>query len=343
MTAQNPAIFLQAGSHPAEDVRRYIGALALDRAGVIASGDLAVTQNGTPNMSVNVAGGRVFIPGSQQTYQGTYFAENRGTTNLSIAASDPTNGRIDIVVARVEDSVYSGSNNLWSLAVITGTPAPSPVAPAAPANSHIIAQVSVAAAASTITNANITDLRARAATINGPVICTSTTQPTATEGLTIIETDKDRVKVHDGAAFQRVGWFSATGRTGGEWRRTAGLTANNATNTPVTWTTEDVDSDGFLTPTSATFTVPAGLGGLYIAQCALAQSAAAGGRTFVDITPSTGTAYLARSSVVAGEFACSVTGFFALPAAATLTCNFFQTSGAAMTITGSFVVYRLGL
>ena len=35
MTVQNPAIFLQAGSHPAEDVRRMIASVFGDRKGVV--------------------------------------------------------------------------------------------------------------------------------------------------------------------------------------------------------------------------------------------------------------------------------------------------------------------
>src|SRR5438046_4639276 len=39
-----------------------------------------------------------FILGTEGTKQGTYFVENDATVNKAIAASDPTNPRIDIVV-----------------------------------------------------------------------------------------------------------------------------------------------------------------------------------------------------------------------------------------------------
>ena len=37
MTIQNPPIFVQAGSHPAEDVRRWIAASTNDIPGVVLS------------------------------------------------------------------------------------------------------------------------------------------------------------------------------------------------------------------------------------------------------------------------------------------------------------------
>lgn len=162
MTAQNPPIFIQAGSHPAEDVRRWMSAMVESTPGVVAAGDMAVTQNGTPNMSVNVATGRAFINGSEATYQGTYAVENRGVQNVVVSASDPTNPRRDLIVARIKDAAYSGAANTFTIEVVTGTPAAVPVDPATPANCLVLARVAVAALATTVVNANITDLRTRA-------------------------------------------------------------------------------------------------------------------------------------------------------------------------------------
>lgn len=159
MTVQNPALFINDTTADGEDLRRWIAAHSYS-GGIVGYGDLKVTEkSGTPNMSVDVAGGRIFIPGSEATYQGTYFGENRGTTNLAIAASDPTNPRKDLIVAKVQDSAYSGGTDAWSLAVVTGIPAAVPAEPTAPANSITLAMVDVLAAASSITNARITDRR----------------------------------------------------------------------------------------------------------------------------------------------------------------------------------------
>lgn len=177
MTIQNPPIFIQAGSHPAEDVRRWIGASVNDTEGVVLAGDLEVTEkSGTPDMSVDVAAGRAFIAGTEATYQGHYFAENRGSSNVAVAASDPTNPRIDLVVVRVRDSAYSGGTDTVSIEVVTGTPAASPATPSTPDNSLLLATVDVAALASAIVDADVTDGRVRAGTQprSGPEMVTFT-------------------------------------------------------------------------------------------------------------------------------------------------------------------------
>ena len=160
MTEQNPAIFIQAGTHPAEDVRRAFDVfIGPGNEGIVAAGDLNVTETGTPAMSVDIAGGRAIIQGTEGTYQGPYIVENRGSATVTVTAANVSNPRIDLVVAKIEDQAYSGAVNAWALAVVAGTPAASPVAPSMPANSILLATVSVAAAAATITNANITDGR----------------------------------------------------------------------------------------------------------------------------------------------------------------------------------------
>lgn len=215
MAARNPPLWLQAGSHPATNDRLLLEALMAPPPavvsgagyGIVGPSDLAVTQNGTPNMSVNVAAGKAFIDGTENANQGAYLAVNDATVNLAISASSPTNPRKDLVVAKVQDAEWSGATNSWSLAVVTGTPAASPAEPAVPANAVVLALVDVAANATSITNANITDRRRRAVTLGGIVVCTSTTRPTTGlyEGLFIYETDTDKVYVYSGTAWGQVG------------------------------------------------------------------------------------------------------------------------------------------
>jgi hypothetical protein len=201
MTVQNPAVFLQSEAHPAEDVRRMLTAIAGTTGGVVDSGALAVSEtSGAPSMGVDVAGGRAWIAGSEATYQGVYFVENRGVEALTIGASDPTNGRYDLIVAKVEDSAYSGSVNAWSLVVVAGTADPSPVDPATPANSITLARVTVGAGVSTITDANITDLRnvvgleARVADLETPPV------DTKTASYTLVAADKNSRVVMNSAS-----------------------------------------------------------------------------------------------------------------------------------------------
>lgn len=205
MAVTNPPEWLQAGSHPAENARRLTHALVDGRGGIVSPGDLAVAENGTPNMSVNVAAGRVLVPGTEATFQGIYRCESRATENRAISAADATNPRKDLVVARVKDAAYSGATNSWDLEVVTGTPAPSPSEPAIPANSWVLAMVDVPANDTAITNSQITDRRTtqtgqfgRAAALGGVIVCTSTTRPSHVVGRFIYETDTKRVLASDG-------------------------------------------------------------------------------------------------------------------------------------------------
>ena len=216
MTERTPPLNLQAGTYTAEDDRRFVSSLYGDSEGIIMPTDLVVTQRGAgANMSVDVAGGRAVVKGDLSTYEGAYWMENRGVTNLVISASDPTNPRIDRIIAEVLNAEYSGASNLWQLRVMTGTPAGAPVAPAIPNNAISLATVSVAALASSITNANITDLRTRAWMHQSTITCTSTTRPSAPfEGMRIYETDTDFEYIYSGTAWIQTAHLGAlTGYT----------------------------------------------------------------------------------------------------------------------------------
>jgi hypothetical protein len=156
---QPPVALQNVATLNSDDFRGLIQAL-VPTEGIIASGDLAVTQNGTPNMSVNVAAGAAVIVGDDTpATQGSYFVKNDATKNLTVTAADPTNPRKDIVIAQVRDSFYSGSDNDWRLAVIAGTPAASPSEPSLPNNALKLAVISVVAGATSITTAVISNTR----------------------------------------------------------------------------------------------------------------------------------------------------------------------------------------
>jgi hypothetical protein len=175
MTVRSVPIFLQAGSHPAEETRLMLGGMLGTATGSFAGGvassdpahgvvratDFAVTQNGTPNMSVNVAAGGAFIRGTLNANQGAYHVWNDGTVNLSITAADATNGRRDLVIAQVRDAAYSGATNDARITVVTGTAAASPVDPSLASfpNALVLARITVAAGDTAINTADITDLR----------------------------------------------------------------------------------------------------------------------------------------------------------------------------------------
>lgn len=220
MSAVSPPFVLQAGSHPASTFRQMLQAVTGSPFGSFAGGmqpttgggghgvcrptDLLTTQNGTPNMSVNVAGGLALVRGTENTHQGVYAFYNDGTVNLAISAADPTNPRRDAAVVRVRDAAYSGASNDVALVVVTGTPAASPSDPTLPANALVLDRVAVSAADTSITNAEITRLAPRAAALGGRIACTSSTRPTGgalSAGVEIIELDTQRIMVYSGAAW----------------------------------------------------------------------------------------------------------------------------------------------
>lgn len=161
MALITPPSWLQNGSYTAQNDRLNANA-TWGTTGVRRTGDLAVTQSGTPGMSVSIAAGWGVIVGNFTTNIGTYGFYNDGAVTATITTANATLPRIDLVCITVNDSAYSGSLNNVVVQVVAGTPAASPTAPATPTNSLALARVAVAAGATQILNANITDVRTRA-------------------------------------------------------------------------------------------------------------------------------------------------------------------------------------
>ena len=253
MAVENPALYIQASEHPAENFRHLITTVMGGQGGVVKSTDLAVTQRGTPNMSVDVAGGTVVILGTEATHQGAYLCHNRGVTNLPISVGDATFTRYDLVVAQVEDADYSGATNAWKLAVIAGTPAATPLFPTVPDNTVVLATVLVPINESTsIDNADITDIRTTSDTDGtttlrnrglapapGVIVCTSGNRPEYPFiGMEIYETDTTQNYIWDGT----------------NWKEPVRFTGDSSSATRVVYWTGDVTTSagGDLTITAST-------------------------------------------------------------------------------------------
>lgn len=161
MAQRTPPSWLQNGSHPAENDRLTQQAVVGASNGVIGGGSYAVTAQGSPNMTVNIAAGYATLIGATTSSQGSYVAANDATVVQTITAADPSLARIDIIFLQVNDSAYTGATNSVTLSYLTGTPAASPAVPA-PTGSvtyYILAQIAVAAGATTIPQTAITDRR----------------------------------------------------------------------------------------------------------------------------------------------------------------------------------------
>jgi hypothetical protein len=154
----------------ADVVRQAISSLVPNGGGLVQTGDMAVTQLGTPAMGVQVGVGRAWIDGTNLAHlasqgygkQGMYFVLNDAAYTVTISTSNATNPRIDVIYAAVPDTAYAGATNTPVIAVATGTAiagASYPAnAPSLPNNSIALAWVMVGAGVTSITNANITTL-----------------------------------------------------------------------------------------------------------------------------------------------------------------------------------------
>lgn len=128
-------------------------------------------------MKVNVGGTLI-----DTTNGFPYYGWMDAAENVTIATADGSNPRIDAIVAYVDLTVVSSSNsnnpNALKLKAVSGTPAGSPTAPndatiqtsVGGTNPFIrLAHVTVNAAATTITNANISDQRVFATVGSGNI------------------------------------------------------------------------------------------------------------------------------------------------------------------------------
>jgi hypothetical protein len=156
----------------ARDERRRVRAALssnISTGGVYQPGDFAVAQVGAgTTLQVQIAacaqGGGAVVLG-QDTHQGAYFGYSDALVTLPLAAADPTNPRIDVVILRIyDDEVTPGSGFSIALEVVRGTPAASPAVPALPRDCVALAQVRVNVGQTGITTAAITDMRRSALT-----------------------------------------------------------------------------------------------------------------------------------------------------------------------------------
>jgi hypothetical protein len=202
MALRTPPSWLQNGSHPADNDRLTITGVIWKSQGVADYGAMKVSQSATPAMSVSIAAGHALVAGTEASNQGLYIAYNDAAATVAIAASNPSQARIDRIVITVQDSYYSGANNQVIYQAITGTPSGSPVPPATPANSLTLALVAVAAGTTAIVNANITDSRITAQQSEQEFTAQATAANTVTINGIATQTGK-ALKINDSTGTQK--------------------------------------------------------------------------------------------------------------------------------------------
>ncbi len=138
--------------YSAQNVTEYFEGLF--SSGVLSnpSTSLQVVALGTPAMGVQVLAGKAFING--------YWAKNTGAYELEIEQANVALPRIDAIVLRLN---LTENARAFSLQVLTGTAASTPVQPAITRTNtiqdYLLATVYVGAGATAINSENITDKR----------------------------------------------------------------------------------------------------------------------------------------------------------------------------------------
>lgn len=190
------------------------------------------------------------------------------------------------------------------------------------------------------------------------IACTSATRPSSpNEGMTIVETDTDRMLVYDGSAWQRVNHTAAAGRTGCRLRRASASSAiTSGTTHTITWDTEDADTDGFIAVSATTVTIPSGLGGLYACTAGIIWSGNPTGGTGVGVWTALkfsigGTNYAVADHnysnganvSTGGVYVTGVSATLYLAAADTIQVEVQNGAGTNRTVTGFLHVHRVAI
>lgn len=153
-------------SHDAGDVTSFQTSIVSQEGVVLQTGsDLAVTAQGTPDMTVAVAKGSCYVlrDAHVEADNSVKFWKIVVTaaTNVTIPSADASNPRIDLICVKIDTgaSPDATASNVATLVNVEGTAAASPSAPSVPTNHLKLAEVSVPALDTTISSGQITDYR----------------------------------------------------------------------------------------------------------------------------------------------------------------------------------------
>jgi hypothetical protein len=328
MALRTPPSWLQNGSHPAENDRLSMQAI-IASTGIIGTSSLAVTQNSPAGMSVLVAAGWGGILGTTQSNMGVYQFYNDASAVATITTANPSNPRIDRVCITVSDAYYTGALNQVAINVVAGTAAASPVAPSTPANSISLATIAVAAGATSILTANITDTRVNVTT-NLPV--GDLTEVAAGTGITVTSgTGPIPTVAIDSSVVTLTGTQTLTNKTLTtpiitSISNTGTITVPTGTDTLVGRATTDTLTNKTLTsPTSNTATINNALLKSPEERCTVSATAATG--TIAFDTQTQGVLYYTTNA--SANFTLNFTNVAAnLATGDSITCVFLNTNGA---------------
>lgn len=154
MTLRPPAWLQNGESYSASTDRLSVFNMLLERRGVVDPNHMRVTPSNPASMTLEISNGMAIVS-SSVAGQGSYSVVNDGPASVTVAPANSNYSRIDKIVLTVRDSDTSGSADEGVFQVISGTPSSNPVAPGTPANSIVLANVSVGRGAGSINTQNI--------------------------------------------------------------------------------------------------------------------------------------------------------------------------------------------
>lgn len=211
-TIANPPIWQQNRAYSARLDRTVADLIFTEGVVDPGGGDFEVIETSPQSLSVAVGVGRAIIEGDDETRQGKYLVVNDAVLNVPITAAPVApNDRIDLIVLQVNDPVAGSVRtpaNVAEVVAIAGTPSVTPSAPALPDTAIPLAEVYVAAGATFIATADITDVRSPSSnstfTVRSNFEQLTTAQRNALTpyaGQTIYNLDTDEVQVYNASTL----------------------------------------------------------------------------------------------------------------------------------------------
>lgn len=213
------------GVQSAEDVRHSMAALwtpagaVTSRSGMVPTGAAAVpgsvlATTPTANTFAHVQPFRYVRQSSRGG--GTYTMVLDAIKDIDVlnpanggTAADPSNARIDLIIAQQSDAFFSDANSNMVVKRVGGTPAGSPIDPTVTGSADyvLLARVTVLANATTIQTANIANVALPSAVaVGGLLPIADATERAALanpyDGMQVYRRDMDWVETYDGTAWR---------------------------------------------------------------------------------------------------------------------------------------------
>ena len=205
MTVITPPTFVAGECYEARSFRHMLQAAANGSAGILVGLEVGTITG----RNVNINAGSCIVAGA--TFPEGYYQVVVSTTEtVTIAVGDPSNPRIDLIVARVQTTEYGDPTSTATIEVVQGTPGATPVAPTPSFSRYLVlATVNVITGMSSLTADKVVASRVRAGLATVP---TAAIMPYAGSAA------PSGYLFCDGAAVSRVTYsalFSAIGTTYG--------------------------------------------------------------------------------------------------------------------------------